>query len=63
MKTYRIWFLDWSTTRYYETGEPLRYRDYTARSATQAYRQWMNHYYGYAAERIEVVDRHPQDRV
>lgn len=63
MKTYRIWFLDWNTANYFETGEPLRYRDYTARSATQALRQWMSHYYGYAAERIEVIDKQTENSV
>ena len=55
MKTYRIWFLDWTTKAFLESGEPLRHRDYSARNAADALRQWGNHYYGYTAERIEVV--------
>jgi hypothetical protein len=63
MKTYRVWFLDWSSTRFYDTGEPLRYRDYEARSAADALRKWTNHFEGYAAERVELVDRPRRARV
>lgn len=55
MKTYRIWFLDWTTKSFLESGDPLRYRDYEAKSASGALRSWLNHYYGYSAERIEKL--------
>lgn len=55
MNTYRIHFLDWTTKQFVETGEPLRHRDYEAPNAAGALRAWMNHYYGYAAERIEKL--------
>ena len=56
MNTYRITFLDWSCRQYLETGEPTRHLDYEARSAADALRKWGNHFYGYAAERIERID-------
>jgi hypothetical protein len=59
MNTYRIFFLDWTTKEFLETGEPVRHRDYRAPNAAGALRTWMNHYYGYAAESIE---RLPKER-
>lgn len=56
MKTYRIWFNDYSHRQFLETSDPLRYRDYQARSAADALRRWHNHYFGYMAERIEQIE-------
>lgn len=62
MNTYRIHFLDWSNRRFFETGDPLRYKDYEARNAAGALRTWMNHYYGYCAESIERLDTQNETR-
>ena len=55
MKTYRIWFNDYSHRQFLETSDPLRYRDYEAVNAAAAFRQWTNHYFGYMAEKIEQI--------
>ena len=59
MKTYRIWFNDYSHRQFLETSEPLRSLDYRASNAAGAFRQWTNHFYGYMAERIELITDEP----
>lgn len=62
MNTYRIHFDDYTTKSYIETGEPARVREYHARNAADALRQWLNHYYGYTADRIECITKVPRQQ-
>lgn len=57
MNTYRIYFDDYTTKKFLEDGEPQHHRDYQAPNAAGALRKWMNHYYGYTADRVECIER------
>ena len=57
MNTYRVYFDDYTTKGYIETGEPNCVQEYQARNRADALRQWMHHYYGYTADRIERITK------
>lgn len=63
MNRYRVYFLDWTSRQFLETGEPLRHLEYEARNGADALRKWGNHFWGHQAERIERVQGRLEENI
>ena len=56
MNHYRIYFDNWTTKQFMESGDPRTQVTYEARTATGAMRKFYHNHYGYTADRIERID-------